>query len=79
MEADVTRSQHSSRDHQKQDGVDEVPHVDGPRSPTRTWRWDERFDTMPLTVGQVRWVDVGVHSQSLPNHLPGRHTFSDRF
>ncbi|PDV96870.1 hypothetical protein A9Q02_20030 [Candidatus Chloroploca asiatica] len=56
----------------RQDGLDDQPHVDAPRTATALGRRDQILDTIPLVVGQVSWVGLVLYPPSVPK--PGRTT-----
>jgi hypothetical protein len=44
-----------------------------------TPRRNQFFDTIPLTVGQIGWIQLGLfHTPSVPPRSPGCHPFSNR-
>ncbi len=66
------RGQHAPLDapHDKvQDGVDHRAHLDGAGAAAGFGGRDERHDTLPLAVGQVRWVALVVRIPSLSQLL----------
>ncbi len=55
-----------TRDDDVQDGVDDLAHVNTAGAATGFCGRDEWHDTLPLTVGQIGWVQLVVHSPSVP-------------
>ena len=55
-----------------------LAHVQPPGSSARFGGGDKIVDTIPLTVGQVGWVDLVLHTPSVPARLTDRHPFSNR-
>ncbi len=66
-----------SSDDNIQDGVDDLAHVQAAWSSTWLGSGEQMLDTMPLTVGQVSWVDLVLHILSVPACLTERHPFSN--
>src|SRR5579859_5277186 len=59
----------ASSDREIQDRIDHRSHTQRPGTPSRLCRRDQVFDTIPLNVSQISWVDVVVfHLHSL-SHL----------
>jgi hypothetical protein len=56
----------TTRDHDVQDGIDDLTHLQGTGATAGFCRRHERADTIPLAVSQVSWVSLVVHPQSLP-------------
>jgi len=70
----IVRGKHSplaSRHYHRQDRIDHRSHTQRSRPSSRLGGRDQVFDTIPLNVSQVSWVDVVLfHSHCLP-HLNG--------
>src|SRR5947209_8922078 len=60
------------------DRIDDPSHLQAAWSASWLGRGNEFFDTIPLTVGQIGWIQVGVfHPPSVPPRSPGCHPFSN--
>src|SRR2546423_1390367 len=62
-----------------QNAIDDRSHLQCARSASWLCRRNQVFDTIPLTVGQIGWIQlVLVHIPSVPPRLPGCHPFTNR-
>src|SRR2546421_11457335 len=62
-----------------QNAIDDRSHLQRTRSASWLCRRYQVFDTIPLTVGQIGWIQlVLVHIPSVPPRLPGCHPFTNR-
>lgn len=74
--------QHSPLDaanHDVQNAVDHLPHIQAAGSSAKFRRWNKFLDNVPLTVGQVAWVVSLVHNDDSYHDLPDSHHFSNSF
>src|SRR5207302_5264551 len=64
---------------QVQDRIDDPSHVQCSWAPPWLCGGDQIFDTIPLMVGEIGWIQLVVfHIPSVPFPIPGRHPFSNR-
>ena len=64
--------------HEIQDPIDDRSHVQRARSSSGLCGRNQFFDTIPLTVGQIGWIQLSLlHISSVPPRLSGCHLFSN--
>lgn len=68
----------TATDDNVQDRIDDRSHLQAARSSSRLCRRNQVFDTIPLTVGQIGWIQLVLfHFPSVPPRSPGCHSFSN--
>jgi hypothetical protein len=57
------------------DGVDHLAHLQFPRSPALTFRWNPFSDMIPLAIGHIGRIFLFAHTSNLPYIEADSHIF----